>query len=125
MSDRNIGEISITGKVGSVARINGKLKATQIVGSVGLGREVMPRYIDVMIRFPTKNDFPPIGDERRIYVDMSNMAMYLWTAQSSYVAVTNSDFDVNSFDPGELASIVVEDGIASFTPGTLPSFDID
>lgn len=123
MSDNRNPEVSIQGQIVPVARINGSLNASSVLGSVDLGREIVPKYADLILRFSHTTDFPPIGDERLIYLDMSTMTMYLWTNSSSYKPISNSDFDPSTFEPGELSSIVVENGIASFNPGVLPSFD--
>lgn len=124
MSENRNQEIAIRGTVVPVARINGSLGASSVLGSVDLGREIVPKYADLILRFAHTTDFPAIGDERLIYLDMSTMTMYLWSNSGSYSPISNSDFDPSTFDPGELSSIVVSDGVATFNAGALPGFNI-
>ena len=91
MSENRDPKISIQGRVVPFAIVNGKLSPSSVMGSVSLGREVIPRYADLILRYDTVSEFPPVGDERLIYLCTNTMTMYLWNDdESSYMPITNS-----------------------------------
>lgn len=92
MSENRNPEVSIQGQVIPFAIVNAKINPSSVMGSVSLGRSIIPKYADLILRYDFVSEFPPIGDERLIYLALNTMTMYLWDDQTmSYKSITNSE----------------------------------
>ena len=58
---------------------NGKVPASQL-----------PSYVDDVVEYDSKNDFPATGEEGKIYVDKSTNLTYRWSG-STYIQVGGGD----------------------------------
>ena len=91
MGENRNPEVSIQGQIVPFAIVNAKLSPSSVMGSVDLGRSIIPKYADLILRYDFVTDFPPVGDERLIYLSMSTMTMYLrYDETESYTSISNS-----------------------------------
>ena len=64
--------------------VNGKVPASQL-----------PSYVDDVLEYDSKNDFPKPGEPDKIYVDKSTNLTYRWSSNSNnYIMIGGSDLNV-------------------------------
>ena len=64
--------------------VNGKVPASQL-----------PSYVDDVLEYDSKNDFPKPGEPDKIYVDKSTNLTYRWSSTSNnYIMIGGSDLNV-------------------------------
>lgn len=74
--------MSEKGARGGIAPLN----ASGIVDS-----QYLPEYVDDILEFPSREDFPEVGEEGKLYVDTSKTSnnVYRWSG-STYILVSSS-----------------------------------
>ena len=55
--------------------------------------EYLPSYVDDVLEYDSKNDFPKDGETGKIYVDTSTNLTYRWSG-STYIQVGGKDLNV-------------------------------
>ena len=64
--------------------VNGKVPASQL-----------PSYVDDVLEYDSKNDFPKPGETGKIYLDKSTNLTYRWSSNSNnYIMVGGGDLEV-------------------------------
>ena len=64
--------------------VDGKVPASQL-----------PSYVDDVVEYDSKNDFPATGEEGKIYVDKSTNLTYRWSG-STYIQVGGGDLNLEN-----------------------------
>ena len=66
--------------------VNGKVPASQL-----------PSYVDDVVEYDSKNDFPKPGETDKIYVDKSTNLTYRWSSTSNnYIMIGGGDLNIEN-----------------------------
>lgn len=52
--------------------------------------EHLPSFVDDVVEYPTREEFPAIGEKGKIYVDIAKNDIYRWSG-STYILISNTD----------------------------------
>ena len=78
--------------------VNGKVLASQL-----------PSYVDDVLEYDSKSDFPATGEEGKIYVDKSTNLTYRWSG-STYIQVGGGDLNIeNGAGTGSIQQVTYKD----------------
>lgn len=53
-----------------------------------INSEYLPSYVDDVLEFDSKNDFPDLGEQGKIYVAIDTNTIYRWSGQT-YIGISN------------------------------------
>lgn len=56
----------------------------------------MPSYVDDVLEYDSKNDFPATGEEGKIYVDKSTNLTYRWINSNNYIMIGGGDLNIEN-----------------------------
>ena len=73
------------------------LSKADLIGGV-IPSSQLPSYIDDIIEYPTKNDFPTTGEEDKIYIALDSHLSYRWSG-SNYVSISSITFTSSYISP--------------------------